>query len=62
MPSLKKYAARKAAKTTARHTVHGAASKLMRTPVRSTSLLLAGALIGFVAGGVLRGRRDSVAA
>lgn len=46
MPSLKKAIARKAAKSTAKHTAHGTASKLKRNPLRSVTLLAAGALLG----------------
>jgi hypothetical protein len=49
-PSLKKTLARKAVKTTAKHSVHGTASKLKRSPVRSTTLLAIGAVAGLVAG------------
>jgi hypothetical protein len=38
--------ARKAVKTTAKHTAHGTASKLKREPVRATTLLGLGAAIG----------------
>jgi hypothetical protein len=47
--ALKTKLARKAAKTTARHTAHGAASKLKRDPVRTSTLLLLGALLGAAA-------------
>jgi len=49
-PSLKKAAARKAAKTTVRHTAHGAASKLRREPMRTATLLGIGALTGLLVG------------
>jgi hypothetical protein len=47
--ALKTMLARKAVKTTAKHTAHGAASKLKREPVRATTLLGLGALIGAAA-------------
>ena len=49
MAKLKNRAARKAAKMTAKHTVHGAASKAKRQPLRSTTLLVAGAVVGALA-------------
>ena len=49
-PSLKKVAARKAAKTTVRHTARGTVSKLRREPMRSATLLAIGAIAGLVAG------------
>lgn len=52
-PSLKKAAARKAAKTTAKHTARGIFSKLRRDPMRSTTLLAVGALAGAFAGWLL---------
>jgi hypothetical protein len=48
--SIKKKVARKAVKTTAKHTAHGAASKLKRNPMRATTLLGLGALVGICAG------------
>ncbi|HEX5527839.1 MAG TPA: hypothetical protein VFX44_11675 [Solirubrobacterales bacterium] len=54
MPSIKKTLARRAVKTTARHTAHGTASKLKRDPVRAATLLglggIAGAVVGWIAG------------
>jgi hypothetical protein len=50
MPKMKKALARRAAKTTARHTAHGAASKLKRTPVRAVTLLSLGGAVGALAG------------
>lgn len=53
MPSIKKTLARRAVKTTARHTAHGTASKLKRNPVRAVTLLglggIAGAVVGWIA-------------
>ena len=46
MPSIKKALARKAVKSTAKHTAHGTASKLRRGPVRAVALLGLGALLG----------------
>jgi ElaB/YqjD/DUF883 family membrane-anchored ribosome-binding protein len=48
--SIKQKIARRAVKTTAKHTAHGTASKLKRTPVRSTMLLGLGAAVGLLAG------------
>lgn len=50
MSPLKSLIARKAARATARHGVHGTASKLRREPFRSATLLAAGALVGACAG------------
>lgn len=50
MPKMKKALARRAVKTTARHTAHGAASKLKRNPVRALTLLSLGGVVGAVAG------------
>jgi hypothetical protein len=50
MPSIKKALARKAVKSTAKHTAHGTASKLKREPVRATTLLGLGGLLGGIAG------------
>lgn len=51
--SMKQKVARKAVKKTAKHTAHGAASKLKRTPLRSTALLGLGAAFGLLAGWML---------
>jgi hypothetical protein len=57
-PSIKKIVARKAAKTTAKHTAHGAVSKLRREPIRAAALLTIGSVVGAVAGRLLtRGSR-----
>ena len=48
--SLKSAVARKAAKATVRHTAHGTASKLRRSPMRATTLLTLGGVLGFLAG------------
>ena len=47
--AIKTKLARKAAKTTAKHTARGTASKLRRDPMRTTTLLGLGALIGAAA-------------
>jgi hypothetical protein len=44
--SVKTKLARKAVKTTAKHTAHGAFSKLERKPLRTVTLLTIGAAIG----------------
>lgn len=49
MPSIKKPLARKAVKSTAKHTARGTASRLKRDPVRATTLLGIGALAGALA-------------
>jgi F0F1-type ATP synthase assembly protein I len=53
MPSIKKSLARKAVKSTAKHTAHGTASKLKRDPARAATLLGVGAAIGALLGWVL---------
>jgi hypothetical protein len=50
MSAIKKNLARKAAKTTAKHSARGAASKFRRNPVRAMTLLGLGGAIGAVAG------------
>lgn len=51
--AIKQKLARKAVKSTAKHTAHGTASKIKRDPVRASSLLVLGALLGLIAGLVL---------
>jgi hypothetical protein len=53
MPAFKKTLARKAVKSTAKHTAHGTASKLKRDPLRARTLLGIGCLVGGVAGWLL---------
>ena len=48
--SVKTKLARKAVKTTAKHTAHGAFSKVERKPFRSLTLLAVGAGIGALVG------------
>jgi hypothetical protein len=48
--SVKTKLARQAVKTTAKHTAHGAGSKLTRKPFRSVTLLALGATLGLVVG------------
>lgn len=50
--SIKQQLARKAVKTTAKHTAHGTASKLKRDPARTGTLLLLGCVLGLFAGWV----------
>jgi hypothetical protein len=50
MSSIKQALARKAVKTTAKHTAHGTVSKLRREPVRATTLLGLGGLLGGAVG------------
>lgn len=47
--SIKKAVARKAVRTTVKHSAHGTASKLKREPVRAATLLGLGGLLGGVA-------------
>jgi ferric-dicitrate binding protein FerR (iron transport regulator) len=56
MPKIKKQAARKAAKMAAKHTVHGTASKARREPLRSTTLLALGAVVGAIGGWLAKAR------
>ncbi|HUC00336.1 MAG TPA: hypothetical protein VMS11_10960 [Solirubrobacterales bacterium] len=51
--AIKQKFARKAVKTTAKHSAHGAVSKLKRDPARATALLGAGLLIGALVGWVV---------
>ena len=53
MPSIKKALARKAVRSTAKHTAHGTVSKLKRDPLRATTLLGIGCLAGGAAGWIL---------
>lgn len=48
--SVKTTLAKKAVKTTAKHTAHGTASKFTRKPFRSVTLLALGAVVGGVVG------------
>jgi hypothetical protein len=50
MPSIKKAVARKAVRSTAKHTAHGTVSKLKRDPFRAPALLAFGCLVGGLAG------------
>jgi F0F1-type ATP synthase assembly protein I len=50
MAPIKRKLARKAVKSTAKHTAHGAASKLKREPLRSATLLIVGCVVGAFAG------------
>jgi hypothetical protein len=61
MPSIKKAVARKAVRSTAKHTAHGTFSKLKRDPLRATTLLGLGAAVGALAAWLL-GRSGSGAA
>jgi len=53
MASIKKRFARKAVKSTAKHTARGSVSKLTRSPARAATLLGIGAAVGFLAGWLL---------
>jgi hypothetical protein len=53
MASIKKSLARKAVRSTAKHTAHGAASKLKRDPLRTSTLLGLGCVAGGIAGWTL---------
>jgi hypothetical protein len=50
MSAIKKTLARKAARTAAKHTAHGTASKLKRDPMRTMTLLGLGGAVGAAAG------------
>jgi hypothetical protein len=51
--SVKKAIARKAVKSTAKHTAHGTTAKLKRQPVRTATLLGVGCVTGGIAGWAL---------
>jgi hypothetical protein len=53
MKSMKAKIARRAVKSTARHTAHGTTSKLRRDPLRAGSLLAIGGAVGLAAGWAL---------
>jgi hypothetical protein len=53
MSAIKKNLARKAVKTTAKHSARGAASKLKRDPVRAATLLGLGGAMGALAGWIV---------
>lgn len=61
MPQMKKRAARKAAKLTAKHAAHGVVSKGRRSPLRSVVLLGTGAGLGAAAAWVAAARRHAPA-
>jgi hypothetical protein len=48
--AIKQKLARKAVKSTAKHTAHGTVSKLKREPARATTLIGIGALLGALVG------------
>jgi membrane protein YqaA with SNARE-associated domain len=48
--SIKAKLARKAVKSTAKHTAHGTAAKLGRSPARAVTLLGIGAAVGGITG------------
>ncbi|HSS41057.1 MAG TPA: hypothetical protein VLK37_00740 [Solirubrobacterales bacterium] len=50
MSMIKKTLTRKAAKSAAKHTAHGTASKFKRKPVRAATLLGLGGAVGALAG------------
>ena len=50
MAQIKQALARRAVKTTARHSAHGISSKLKRNPVRAVTLLSLGGVVGALAG------------
>ncbi len=56
MAKIKKKFARKAVKSTAKHTARGTASKLKREPLRSATLLSIGCVVGAMAGRALAAR------
>ena len=60
--SVKKAIARKAVKSTAKHTAHGATAKLKRQPVRTAALLGVGCVTGGIAGWALARNSGSATA
>jgi len=50
MSPIKKALARKAVKSTAKHTAHGTAAKIKREPLRAAALLILGGLLGLAVG------------
>jgi uncharacterized membrane protein (Fun14 family) len=62
MSSVKKALARKAVKSTAKHTAHGTASRLRRDPFRAATLLGVGCIAGLAAGWALGRTAASTAA
>jgi len=48
--TLKSTLVRKAAKAGVKHSAHGTASKLKRSPMRTATLLAIGGVVGFLAG------------
>jgi hypothetical protein len=58
MRPIKQTLARKAAKSTAKLTAHGASAKVKRKPLRTTTLLAIGCAIGVVADRLV-GRLDA---
>jgi len=56
MSNLKTKLARKAVKSTAKHTAHGTGSKLRRDPVRTSTLLAFGCAVGVAIGWVVGNR------
>ncbi len=50
MSAIKSTLARKAVKTTAKHSAHGATAKLRRQPLRAATLLGLGVMVGVLAG------------
>lgn len=58
MNSLKRTLGRRAARAAVRHSAHGVAAKMTRRPLRSATLVSAGAFVGGLAGW-LTGRRTA---
>lgn len=61
MSSVKAKVVNRAVRTTARHSAHGAASKLRRKPLRSVTLLALGGTVGAALGWMLGHRLSGVA-
>jgi ElaB/YqjD/DUF883 family membrane-anchored ribosome-binding protein len=59
--SVKTTLARKAVKSTAKHTARGTASKLTHKPFRSVTLLTVGALIGLFVGWMIANNNSTEA-
>lgn len=59
MRSIKQTLARKAVKSTAKHTAHGTAAKLKRKPLRAATLLAVGCAAGVLGERHWGGRSDA---
>ncbi|HVO55299.1 MAG TPA: hypothetical protein VMT37_12890 [Solirubrobacterales bacterium] len=57
--SVKQKIARKAVKSTAKHSAHGTAAKMRRRPLRTTTLLAAGGALGALVGWIAARRHGN---